>query len=179
MALSSGVTTHALETVVEKISNPSTDDRCSNTRFEQCLLSEEVDGLVMWDPWITEWKEGYGWTSLLNEPYSVLIVGEMWALGDLNDPRVPRLIALFKDAIQYVDAEADSIDAEVAKLGDWSIDTVRHIREQNPIFKTGDLGIPSKVRKELTASRKFVTPGSRAFYAMAEEWQQGFPKREH
>ena len=134
------------------------------------LLNEEVDGLVMWDPWITEWKQQYGWKSLLNEPfYSVLIVGEMW-LGDLNDPRVPRLIALFKDAIQYVDAEADSIDAEeVAKLGDWSIDTVRHIREQNPIFKTGDLGIPSKVQKELTASRKFVTPGSRAFYAM-KEW---------
>jgi lysophospholipase L1-like esterase len=143
------------------------------------LLREEVDGLVMWDPWITEWKQKYGWESLLNEPfYSVLIVGEMWALGDLKDPRVPRLIALFKDAIQYVEAEADSIDAEVAKLGDWSFDTVRYIREQNPIFKTRDLRIPVEVQKELTESRKFVTPGARAFYALAEEWQQGFPKQE-
>ena len=83
------------------------------------LLREEVDGLVMWDPWITEWEQQYGWVSQLKEPfYSVLIVGEMWALGDLKDPRVPRLIALFKDAIQYIQAESDSIDAEVARLGD-------------------------------------------------------------
>ena len=103
----------------------------------------------------------------------------MWALGDLKDPRVPRLIALFQDAIRYVQAESDEIDAEVSKLGDWSIETVRHIREQNPVFKTGNLSIPAEVRqRELTASRKFVTPGSRAFYAIAEEWQQGFPKRE-
>ena len=144
------------------------------------LLREEVDGLVMWDPWITEWEQEHGWTSLLSEPfYSVLIVGEMWALGDLSDPRVPRLIGLLQDAIQYVQAESDSIDAEVAKLGEWSIETVRTIREQNPVFKTGDLGIPPEVRRELTESRKVVTPGSRAFYAIAEEWQIGFPKRGH
>ena len=149
------------------------------TKLTDTLLRGDVDGLVMWDPWITEWEQEHGWASLLTEPfYSVLIVGEMWALGDLKDPRVPRLIALFQDAIEYVQAESDSIDAEVAKLGDWSIETVRHIREQNPVFRTGDLGIPAEVQRELTESRKFVTPGSRAFYAMAEEWQLGFPKRE-
>ena len=147
--------------------------------LSNALLTKKADGVVMWDPWITEWEQEYDWKALLTVPfYSVLIVGEMWALGDLNEPRVPRLVALFQDAIQYVQEESDSIDAEVAKLGDWSVETVRHIREQNPVFKTGDLGVSAEVQRELTESRKFVTPGSRAFYAIAEEWQLGFPKRE-
>ena len=88
-------------------------------------------------------------------------------------------MALFKDAIQYVQIESDVIDAEVAMLGDWSVETVRSIREQNPIFRTADLKITPEVRRELTESRKFVTPGARDFYAIAEEWQLGFPKQEN
>ena len=133
----------------------------------------------MWDPWITEWQREYGWVTILSEPfYSVLIVGEMWAFGDVVDPRVPRLIALFQDVIQYIQQESDSIDVEVAQLGDWSVETVRQIREQNPIFKTADLGVPPEVHSELKESRKFVTPNARSFYAVAEEWRLGFPKQE-
>ena len=36
---------------------------------------------------------------------------------DLKDPRVPRLIALFEDAIRYVDVEADSLMLKLPNLG--------------------------------------------------------------
>ena len=60
-------------------------------------------------------------------------------------------MALFQDAIRYVQ-ESDAIDAEVAKLGDWSVETVRHIREQN-LSSRLRLGIQQKFR-ESGQSRK-------------------------
>ena len=57
--------------------------------------------------------------------YSVLIVGEMWALGDVQDPRVPRLMALIRDVIQVIRLEGNELDVAVAELGGWTVDTVR------------------------------------------------------
>ena len=147
-------------------------------QLKEALLSEQVDSLVMWDPWALEWGAENEWVTLRDDPfYSVLIVGEMWALGDVQDPRVPRLMALFRDLIQVIQLEAAEIDVEVAALGDWDVETVRAIREQNAVLSgQRDLSISKEVLKELKDSRRFVYPKSRGFFSIAEEWQHGLPK---
>lgn len=146
--------------------------------LEDALLSQSVNSLVMWDPWAMEWAVEHGWATLQEDPfYSVLIVAEMWALGDVQDPRVPRLMALFRDLIQVIQLEGIEIDVEVAALGDWDVETVRSIREQNAVLSAKtDFSVSKEVLNELKESRRFVYPNSRGFFSVAEEWQHGLPK---
>lgn len=161
-----------------KVSNRMTLRFERTTVLEEALLSRDLDSLVMWDPWAMEWASDHEWSTLRADPfYSVLIVAEMWALGDTVDPRVPRLMALFRDVIQIIQLEANEIDIEVAKLGDWDVETVQYIREQNAVLSGQvDLSISKEVLKELKDSRQFVYPNSRGFFSIAEEWQRGLPQ---
>ncbi len=146
------------------------------------LETERVDGVVTWDPWVTEWiqqKSKNEWEIEWSQDfYSVLIVGEMWAFGDLEDPRVPKLIELLKALIVEIERNPDPIDQRVAELGGWSLETVRQIREQNTIFSNNQsMELSQPVIQELKRSHRFVNPKTGGFYAMAPEWSVGLPRR--
>ncbi len=145
----------------------------------QALETETVDGIVTWDPWVTEWTQpGEGEVEWSQPFYSVLIVGEMWAFGNIEDPRVPKLIELLKTLIVEIQRNPDPIDQRVAELGGWSLETVRQIREQNAVFSsTQSMELSQPVIQELKRSHRFVNPRTGGFYSMAPEWRVGLPRR--
>ena len=80
--------------------------------------------------------------------------------------------------IVEIEKNPESIDRAVAELGGWSLDTVRSIREENPIFsQKQDIRISSSVIQELRDAHRFVHPKAGGFYAMAPEWIDGLPRR--
>ena len=165
---------------MSKNRNPSVGvEYVERTDLKGSLQQQTLDGIVTWDPWVREWSSQENWSVAWQQPFSsVLIVGEMWALGNLKDPRVPRLVSLFKALIVEIEKNPESIDRAVAELGGWSLDTVRSIREENPIFsQKQDIRISSSVIQELRDAHRFVHPKAGGFYAMAPEWIDGLPRR--
>ena len=150
----------------------------STSKLLSALLDDSVDGIATWDPWASEWTLENELTSTWSEPFhSVLIVGEMWALGDLEDPRVPRLMGLLNSLIEEIRRNPEPIDEAVAELGDWSVETVRSIRESNSVFsKKYSTRLNPTVVSELKAAHRFVHPNFGGLYAMAPEWHDGLPK---
>ena len=147
--------------------------------LKESLNRDTTDGIVTWDPWVREWAAQEDWQVVWEEPFhSVLIVGEMWALGNLKDPRIPRLISLLKALIVEIEKDPEPIDMAVAELGGWSVETVRSIREENNIFSgQEDLRISPSIVQELKDAHRFVHPRAGGFYAMAPEWVDGLPRR--
>ena len=166
---------HIFET--NRTSNLVKTQNLPTSKLLSALLADSTDGIVTWDPWAREWSLDNDLISVWSMPFhSVLIVGEMWALGDLEDPRVPRLMGLFNALIDEIQHNPGPIDEEVAALGDWSIETVRAIRESNSVFsKRYSTRLNPTVIAELKAAHRFVHPNFGGLYAMAPEWHDGLP----
>ncbi len=178
VALTKGSTPHQVWTEREMSKTIRLKDQRTDSLWES-FQRKSVDGIVIWDPWVREWMQDTDTTIQWSQPfYSVLIVGEMWALGDLKDPRVPRLVALLEAVIAKIEANPELIDQAVAELGGWSLDTVRTIREENTVFQQqSSLELSPKVIRELQRSHRFAHPQSGGFYALAPEWIHGLPRK--
>ena len=138
-----------------KIINLSTD------QLEEALSNGEVDAVVSWDPWIAQWKKEHpNWQIVQQRNFrSVLVVGKMWALGGKNgSPRAKRLVQMLEEAMQIAAAERAQYDQEAAKLGDWSIDVVVEVSNQNEQLQgeKKDISLIKEDREHIRESMKFV-----------------------
>lgn len=143
--------------------------------LEHALENGDVDAIVTWDPWATEWSNAHtDWHVIAQTPfYSVLIVGENWAMGDTTHSRTHDLLESVSDALSIAQTDRDTLDAQVADIGDWALTTVQQVTDQNSNFQANhpiSLQITSKVQEEIVNSARFVDKNRRVVAVFAPEW---------